>query len=205
MTFTASGGLEASPPEADNPTHQLQHPIGNISLRSAEHPRDCLESFQIWTAWPCTFGSIGQVISIFYLCSAWNANIPSLKIYIKVDRYPSKCQSIWSLIFFAAEFSIWTREAGAGGLSIAVEGPSKAEIAFEDRKDGSCGVSYIVQEPGIYCSGYTVERKAHLLKLGEVLVKSYICQMCELSIYFSLNCMLRRLIWSHWISICFVF
>lgn len=49
---------------------------------------------------------------------------------------------------YAAEFSIWTREAGAGGLSIAVEGPSKAEIAFEDRKDGSSGVSYIVQEPG---------------------------------------------------------
>ncbi|XP_062435512.1 filamin-C isoform X3 [Rhea pennata] len=48
------------------------------------------------------------------------------------------------------EFSIWTREAGAGGLSIAVEGPSKAEIAFEDRKDGSCGVSYVVQEPGDY-------------------------------------------------------
>ncbi|KAJ8411391.1 hypothetical protein AAFF_G00173970 [Aldrovandia affinis] len=50
----------------------------------------------------------------------------------------------------AAEFSIWTREAGAGGLSIAVEGPSKAEITFEDRKDGSCGVSYVVQEPGDY-------------------------------------------------------
>ncbi|XP_059813594.1 filamin-A-like [Hypanus sabinus] len=49
-----------------------------------------------------------------------------------------------------AEFNIWTREAGAGGLSIAVEGPSKAEIAFEDRKDGSCGVSYVVQEPGDY-------------------------------------------------------
>ncbi|KAM8931054.1 filamin-B isoform 2-T2 [Pelodytes ibericus] len=49
-----------------------------------------------------------------------------------------------------AEFSIWTREAGAGGLSIAVEGPSKAEISFEDRKDGSSGVSYIVQEPGDY-------------------------------------------------------
>lgn len=47
-----------------------------------------------------------------------------------------------------AEFSIWTREAGAGGLSIAVEGPSKAEIIFEDRKDGSSGVSYTVQEPG---------------------------------------------------------
>uniref|UniRef100_A0A8C9TG10 Filamin C n=1 Tax=Scleropages formosus TaxID=113540 RepID=A0A8C9TG10_SCLFO len=49
-----------------------------------------------------------------------------------------------------AEFCIWTREAGAGGLSIAVEGPSKAEITFEDRKDGSCGVFYIVQEPGDY-------------------------------------------------------
>ncbi|XP_014344981.1 filamin-B [Latimeria chalumnae] len=49
-----------------------------------------------------------------------------------------------------AEFSIWTHEAGAGGLSIAVEGPSKAEISFDDRKDGSCGVSYIAQEPGDY-------------------------------------------------------
>lgn len=29
-----------------------------------------------------------------------------------------------------------------------MEGPSKAEITFEDRKDGSCGVSYMVQEPG---------------------------------------------------------
>ncbi|XP_021099603.1 filamin-B isoform X8 [Heterocephalus glaber] len=49
-----------------------------------------------------------------------------------------------------AEFSIWTREAGAGGLSIAVEGPSKAEIIFDDHKNGSCGVSYIAQEPGNY-------------------------------------------------------
>lgn len=49
-----------------------------------------------------------------------------------------------------AEFSIWTREGGAGGLSIAVEGPSRAELSFEDRKDGSCGVSYVAQEPGAY-------------------------------------------------------
>jgi len=51
------------------------------------------------------------------------------------------------------EFSISTREAGAGGLSIAIEGPSKAEIDFEDRKDGSCLVSYRVSHPGEYfCS-----------------------------------------------------
>lgn len=48
------------------------------------------------------------------------------------------------------EFNIFTREAGAGGLSIAVEGPSKAEIDFQDRKDGSCGVSYLCTEPGEY-------------------------------------------------------
>ncbi|XP_038164691.1 filamin-B isoform X4 [Cyprinodon tularosa] len=49
-----------------------------------------------------------------------------------------------------AEFSIWTREAGAGGLSISMEGPSRAEISFDDRKDGSCGISYVAQEPGDY-------------------------------------------------------
>nr|CDS33789.1 filamin [Hymenolepis microstoma] len=51
------------------------------------------------------------------------------------------------------EFNIYTREAGAGNLSIAIEGPSKAEIDFEDRKDGSCLVSFRVSEPGEYmCS-----------------------------------------------------
>lgn len=48
------------------------------------------------------------------------------------------------------EFNVWTREAGAGSLSISVEGPSKAEIDFKDRKDGSCYVVYKVSEPGIY-------------------------------------------------------
>lgn len=48
------------------------------------------------------------------------------------------------------EFNVWTREAGAGNLSLSVEGPSKAEIDFKDRKDGSCYVSYRVLEPGEY-------------------------------------------------------
>lgn len=46
------------------------------------------------------------------------------------------------------EFNVWTREAGPGSLAISVEGPSKAEIDFKDRKDGSCYVSYVVDEPG---------------------------------------------------------
>ncbi|CAG7722272.1 unnamed protein product [Allacma fusca] len=52
-----------------------------------------------------------------------------------------------------AEFNVWTREAGAGSLAISVEGPSKAEIDFKDRKDGSCYVSYVVAEPGEYRVG----------------------------------------------------
>ncbi|XP_050531190.1 filamin-A isoform X2 [Daktulosphaira vitifoliae] len=51
------------------------------------------------------------------------------------------------------EFNVWTREAGQGSLAISVEGPSKAEIDFKDRKDGSCYVSYTVSEPGEYRVG----------------------------------------------------
>lgn len=54
------------------------------------------------------------------------------------------------ILVVLGEFNIYTREAGAGGLSIAVEGPSKAELDFDDRKDGSCGVKYVVTEPGEY-------------------------------------------------------
>merc|ERR1712110_937915 len=53
----------------------------------------------------------------------------------------------------AADFNVWTREAGHGSLAIAVEGPSKAEVEFKDRKDGSCHVSYVVEEPGEYSVG----------------------------------------------------
>ena len=52
-----------------------------------------------------------------------------------------------------ADFNVWTREAGHGSLAISVEGPSKAEVEFKDRKDGSCHVSYVVEEPGEYSVG----------------------------------------------------
>jgi len=53
------------------------------------------------------------------------------------------------LCITTGHFNIYTREAGAGGLSIAVEGPSKAEIDFQDHKDGSCEVAYTCTEPGL--------------------------------------------------------
>ncbi len=52
-----------------------------------------------------------------------------------------------------AEFNLWTREAGGGALAISIEGPSKAEIDYKDRKDGSSNVSYKVAEPGEYRIG----------------------------------------------------
>lgn len=38
----------------------------------------------------------------------------------------------------------------SGGLSLAVEGPSKAEISCKDNKDGTCTVSYLPTAPGDY-------------------------------------------------------
>ncbi|PAV62073.1 hypothetical protein WR25_11528 [Diploscapter pachys] len=47
-------------------------------------------------------------------------------------------------------FNIYTREAGAGQLSMAIEGPSKAAVEFHDHKDGNCHVDYKVTQPGEY-------------------------------------------------------
>ncbi|CAJ0936131.1 unnamed protein product, partial [Mesorhabditis belari] len=47
-------------------------------------------------------------------------------------------------------FNIYTREAGAGKLSVSVEGPAKAKMHFSDHKDGNCHAEYTVGEPGEY-------------------------------------------------------
>lgn len=39
---------------------------------------------------------------------------------------------------------------GIGGLDLAVEGPSKAEIGCIDNKDGTCTVTYLPTLPGDY-------------------------------------------------------
>lgn len=48
------------------------------------------------------------------------------------------------------EFNIFTREAGAGEMTVIIEGPSKPELSYTDRKDGSCHIGYKVAEPGEY-------------------------------------------------------
>lgn len=51
------------------------------------------------------------------------------------------------------EFLVDTRNAGFGGLSVSLEGPSKAEIQCRDNKDGTCAILYKPTEPGIYLLG----------------------------------------------------
>ena len=85
--------------------------------------------------------------------------------------------------FVTGHFNIYTREAGAGGLSIACEGPSKADIEFQDRKDGSCGVNYTCTEPG---------------RCTEIILVVYphcISRITWDSLYvFQTNCVSRRLV-----------
>ena len=49
---------------------------------------------------------------------------------------------------FLDHFNIYTREAGAGNMSVAVEGPSKAEMNVIDRGHGYTTVSYKVKKEG---------------------------------------------------------
>lgn len=47
-------------------------------------------------------------------------------------------------------FAVDTRNAGFGGLSLSIEGPSKAEINCTDKEDGTLNISYKPTEPGFY-------------------------------------------------------
>ncbi|GFR00533.1 filamin-A [Trichonephila clavata] len=49
-----------------------------------------------------------------------------------------------------ANFTIYTKNAGAGGLDVAVQGPSQAEITCHDNKDGTVAVNYLPASPGEY-------------------------------------------------------
>ena len=48
------------------------------------------------------------------------------------------------------EFTIDTKDSGYGGLSLSIEGPSKAGILCKDNQDGTLTISYRPTEPGFY-------------------------------------------------------
>jgi len=51
--------------------------------------------------------------------------------------------------FYADEFNIYTREAGGGVLSVAVEGPSQAKVEVAENPNGYTMVSYTVTKEGL--------------------------------------------------------
>lgn len=50
----------------------------------------------------------------------------------------------------SATFTVETKGAGFGGLSLSIEGPAEAKMSCVDNKDGSCSVEYLPTEAGDY-------------------------------------------------------
>lgn len=58
-----------------------------------------------------------------------------------------------NIFFFILQdniFNVDTKNAGYGGLSLSIEGPSKAKMNCRDNEDGTLDVMYNPTEPGIY-------------------------------------------------------
>lgn len=49
-----------------------------------------------------------------------------------------------------SRFTVDTKNAGPGDLSVAVEGPSKVDIDCVDNGDGTCEVTYVPVEAGLF-------------------------------------------------------
>ena len=83
-------------------------------------------------------------------------------------------------------FTIETRNAGTGGLGIAVEGPSEAEMNCTDNKDGTCTVEYVPVEEGDYDIAIKFDDE-HIP--GEICWNNQIKRQRTISyIFFSSNC-----------------
>lgn len=59
--------------------------------------------------------------------------------------------SLFNSLFWLSSVSLTKPVSlSPGGLDLAIEGPSKAEISCVDNKDGTCTVSYLPTLPGDY-------------------------------------------------------
>jgi hypothetical protein len=59
---------------------------------------------------------------------------------------------VWHRIrhsLYVGQFIIYTREAGLGRLSVAMEGPSRCDVNIQDLGNGTCEVTYVCTEPGM--------------------------------------------------------
>ena len=58
--------------------------------------------------------------------------------------------NLYVFLPFLLQFKCQNIIAGYGGLSLSIEGPSKADIECHDNEDGTCRVTYKPTEPGTY-------------------------------------------------------
>ena len=95
-------------------------------------------------------------IQFLWITPKWNNKYDSITFMEWLsDEWPD-LRKLWRphywrcmLMFqFSDEFNIYYREAGAGALNIAIEGPSKAFIEAVDRGTGYVTVGYIVHKEG---------------------------------------------------------
>jgi hypothetical protein len=75
--------------------------------------------------------------------------------------------------------------AGYGGLSLSIEGPSKAEIQCKDNEDGTLNISYKPTEPGYYI--VNLKFADHHVEGSPFTVKVGLCHYQQ--------CFLFKLIW----------
>lgn len=83
--------------------------------------------------------------------------LPGSPFKINVEKYcePGNCKAVGDglatgITGIVSKFDIETREAGIGGLTLAIEGPAETKLECFDNKNGSCSVQYVPTEPGDY-------------------------------------------------------
>lgn len=64
----------------------------------------------------------------------------NIQLHIYVSNIPFISSNFIEILIFT----------GYGGLSLSIEGPSKADIECQDNEDGACRVTYKPTEPGNY-------------------------------------------------------
>lgn len=86
-----------------------------------------------------------------------NKPIPSSPFIIKtvVPCDPTRCKGVGKGLEGGTtnevcKFVVDTKDAGIGGLTLAIEGPSETSLKYMDNKNGSCFVEYVPTEPGDY-------------------------------------------------------
>ncbi|CDR17728.1 unnamed protein product, partial [Oncorhynchus mykiss] len=96
--------------------------------------------------WRCLSSQVDDVVVVssesplqFYVNNANSANVTA-----------SGPGLVYGVANKTAMFTIYTEDAAEGGLDLAIEGPSKADITCVDNKDGTCTVTYLPVLPGDY-------------------------------------------------------